>query len=539
MSDPLKALETVSGQIVSTTATDLPQIPAVPASSNQSVNNFLSSVKAWIEKAAGNEIAGFVSKRELANIGLLKRQDDGTYIPANGVQSSSVPPVPTGLVATGASSVVILEWDSAGTLYANHGYTEIWAAQTDNFTVATMVGQSVSDMFAHSVSNDATRYYWIRFVSDSGVQGPFASISGASALTGIDTEMVIDLLTGTEGNKPFFYVSGPTVINGVTIPVGTYIKSAYIHDAQVTNAKIANLAVDSAKIADAAIVNAKIADAAITNAKISGVIQSSGYSPGNTGWMIDKNGGVEFGSGVFRGSIYADSGYFSGIVAAASVQAALSNSTNYQYATPGTYSLTIPTGLDATHVRVRIIGGSGGGGGGGGGNGASGGNGGDGASGSLVDYTLDYSAMAGVTYSIVVGAGGGGGGNGIATSNGWSTSGGFGGSGGASSVSTIGSAAGGGGGDGGGGVSYQYDAYGFVIGYTGGDDGAFYVNGGGGAGGPGGPGFQDGQPGASGPDGYVIISIYKGDVLVKNTNYQALLNWLDTLGHGTVPVGAR
>lgn len=61
--------------------------------------------------------------------------------------------------------------------------------------------------------------------------------------------------------------------------------------------------ISQALIGTAWITNAKIADAAITNAKISGVIQSDDYSPGQTGWRINKaaGGGFEFNGTVAGG----------------------------------------------------------------------------------------------------------------------------------------------------------------------------------------------------------------------------------------------
>jgi hypothetical protein len=73
--------------------------------------------------------------------------------------------------------------------------------------------------------------------------------------------------TAADGS-PFFHRTAPTTINGVVIPAGTYMKSAFIHDATITTAKIANLAVDNAKIANLAVDNAKIANLAVDNAKI-------------------------------------------------------------------------------------------------------------------------------------------------------------------------------------------------------------------------------------------------------------------------------
>ena len=61
--------------------------------------------------------------------------------------------------------------------------------------------------------------------------------------------------------------------------------------------------INQARIGTAWITSAKIADAAITNAKISGAIQSDDYSPGQTGWRIDKaaGGGFQFNGMVAGG----------------------------------------------------------------------------------------------------------------------------------------------------------------------------------------------------------------------------------------------
>jgi hypothetical protein len=67
---------------------------------------------------------------------------------------------------------------------------------------------------------------------------------------------------------PFIVQTTPTEINGVIVPPGVYIDTAFIRDATITNAKIADLAVDNAKIADLAVDNAKIANLAVDNAKI-------------------------------------------------------------------------------------------------------------------------------------------------------------------------------------------------------------------------------------------------------------------------------
>lgn len=66
----------------------------------------------------------------------------------------------------------------------------------------------------------------------------------------------------------------------------------------ITSANIANYmgptAITEAYIANAAITNAKIKDGEVTNAKIGGIISSTNYSAGSSGWKIDKSGSAEF-----------------------------------------------------------------------------------------------------------------------------------------------------------------------------------------------------------------------------------------------------
>jgi hypothetical protein len=48
--------------------------------------------------------------------------------------------------------------------------------------------------------------------------------------------------------SPFFVLTAPQVISGVTVPAGTYMKSAFIHDATITTAKIGDAQITNAKI---------------------------------------------------------------------------------------------------------------------------------------------------------------------------------------------------------------------------------------------------------------------------------------------------
>lgn len=94
----------------------------------------------------------------------------------------------------------------------------------------------------------------------------------------------------------------------MTAANGTYTTPFY-----VTNGA---MYVKEAFIKDASIGTAKIADAAITMAKIVNEIKSSNYVAGSNGWRITKDGSSEFNNVVVRGEVHANSGKFKGTVEA-------------------------------------------------------------------------------------------------------------------------------------------------------------------------------------------------------------------------------
>ena len=183
----------------------------------------------------------------------------------------------------------------------------------------------------HTVKIDnngyVTGYGLISTANNGTPTSEFAIVADQFSIAPVNTSN-----TATDGS-PFFHRTSATTINGVSIPAGTYMKGAFIHDATITNAKIGNLAVDAAKIANATIVNAKIADATIetakikdanittakigtaaittakiadgniTNAKIGNTIQSAAYVSGSAGWKIDKSGAMEMNNATFRGTL--------------------------------------------------------------------------------------------------------------------------------------------------------------------------------------------------------------------------------------------
>ena len=177
MSDPVRALEVATGKSVSSGRGELPQIPAVPATGDQGVNNFLSSFKNWLEKASGSTLGSFATKRDLVNAGVADIAT-GQDVHVGSTLSLLVPPVPTGFLATGAFEFIILEWDNPIMAYRNHSHAEIWGADnSSSLSNAVLVTKASGTHFSHHVGTNASWYYWIKFVSTSGTPGPSSSMS--------------------------------------------------------------------------------------------------------------------------------------------------------------------------------------------------------------------------------------------------------------------------------------------------------------------------------------------------------------------------
>ncbi|HEN5166933.1 DUF1983 domain-containing protein [Klebsiella pneumoniae] len=76
------------------------------------------------------------------------------------------------------------------------------------------------------------------------------------------------------------------------------------------------LYIDTARIKNSSLTSAKIADGSITNAKIGNEIRSNNFVEGSQGWRIAKDGSSQFNNVIVRGRVEANSGVFRGTVQA-------------------------------------------------------------------------------------------------------------------------------------------------------------------------------------------------------------------------------
>lgn len=99
----------------------------------------------------------------------------------------------------------------------------------------------------------------------------------------------------------------PTTANGVTIPAGLYVDSAFITNVSALWGRFGTLVADSIQ---ATAISASQLTAG--NGVIGGSLKSSNYVAGSSGWQLRPDGVAEFSGVIVRGTVYATSGTVGG-----------------------------------------------------------------------------------------------------------------------------------------------------------------------------------------------------------------------------------
>ena len=220
-------------------------LPTVSSPLPRDLQQFVQRVR---EALDGGGVDGVLTARKLIATGIVTGTSTGniTASPSiNSIIGIETPQPPTNLSASGAHASIIVSWNAP--VYAGHAYTEIWAHTSDVIGDAVLVGMTSGNNFSHVIGGSGTRYYWVRNINQNGEAGAFNQTAGTQGATSVSPDFLMELLAvtyGTNSSSPFFQIDTETVINGVTIPAGTYMKNAFIHDASITNAKIKDLTAD-------------------------------------------------------------------------------------------------------------------------------------------------------------------------------------------------------------------------------------------------------------------------------------------------------
>lgn len=279
----------------------------------------------------GNPLDRGLTLRDLIQSGIVKIRDGFSLQPGqptvplepgDGVVDTyepdlTTPPTPTNFVVASAISNIIVQHD-APTYLVGHGHlrTRLYGKIVQagdplpTFADATEIAQFSGTVYAYPTNPATTWRLWVRWETVDGVLSadPAGGINGIAATTGQDVSRLVQALTGP-GN-PFKVVTEQmTLPDGTVVPAGTYTADAFIHNGQITNAKIANLAVDNAKISSVGV--DKLTAGSLS---VGQYIQSSNYTAGTSGWRINSDGTAELSNAVVRGTVYANAGEFKGAI---------------------------------------------------------------------------------------------------------------------------------------------------------------------------------------------------------------------------------
>lgn len=219
-----------------------PSITAVKTKDLE-LNRVLNAVKELMEIREGDRgdpKDAFVSFRDLIDSGIVTLSTDATSNSTRvGISVptalSGKPNDPTDLEATSNTFTnILLTW--GGTDYTGHGYTEIYRHTTIDRSGAIKIGSITGTMFSDSVGYDSDYYYWIRFVSTTGVRGNFNAVDGVRGNT---LKSITDVIEDAIGEAPFGVVGNKT-----------YISDALIKDARIESIIAESIAADRIVVSD-------------------------------------------------------------------------------------------------------------------------------------------------------------------------------------------------------------------------------------------------------------------------------------------------
>ena len=183
-----------------------PLIPAIPktAIDDPKLRPVVDAMRTIFQtRTSGDQMDQWVTWRNLINNGIVGYQNgqqvvvggSANFFPVGGTDTNyTAPPAPSNVVITGGFSAIFIEY--AGDDYGNHAYTEIWRNTTNSLGTAVLLGTTKARIYVDPVGNAQTYYYWVRFVSTAGVDGPYNSTEGTAGTTSLDPAYVLEVLTG-------------------------------------------------------------------------------------------------------------------------------------------------------------------------------------------------------------------------------------------------------------------------------------------------------------------------------------------------------
>ena len=187
------------------------QLPALPSPTEGNLINVARAVKSILdvrEGRAGDPLDAYITYRDLVDSGIAAptRLPSAGRVPIpvipigaepdgyNPTTDYTIPPRPENVSVTGLFVVIQIQWDLPP--IRNFSYAEVWRSTTNVLGNAVLIGTSATQFYADSVGASATRYYWVRFVTQANVTGPYNATNGLVGTTAADPALILGSLSG-------------------------------------------------------------------------------------------------------------------------------------------------------------------------------------------------------------------------------------------------------------------------------------------------------------------------------------------------------
>jgi hypothetical protein len=191
----------------------IPAIPAVPTTiKDKQLRNHLQALRDALQTRAGqtkNRLDYSPTVRELEAAGLITlgangfagNTNLGPIYPGNpppGGTYPSIPDAPTGVTVLATPWFHHISWDhpSEESHYITN-HAEVWASVDNDRNNAVLIGVSSLAM-SIPVEPLATRYYWVRYISHTNVEGPWSNEynDGVVGISAPDPATLLEVLSG-------------------------------------------------------------------------------------------------------------------------------------------------------------------------------------------------------------------------------------------------------------------------------------------------------------------------------------------------------
>lgn len=210
--------------------------PSIPSLNNidPALFKILSPIKQILESGVLPSIEAqrqVIEQNIAQNAGAINESNISEYLPS-WILNQTNPSKPANVTALPAIGGIVISWNYPN--YNQHNYTEIWRSPTSSFSSAVRYAQADGNLYFDKIDSPTTYYYWIRFVSLTGLFGDYHSATPVSAISyaykvglapgDITSTLLaagaVDITKMASGLRPPRVVSSLPTVDGVTYANG-------------------------------------------------------------------------------------------------------------------------------------------------------------------------------------------------------------------------------------------------------------------------------------------------------------------------------